>query len=36
MRKNRRHTRENRILKALIRAATGAAARDGPEARDRD
>lgn len=26
MRKNRRHTRENRILKALIRAAAGAAA----------
>lgn len=26
MRKNRRHTRENRILKALIRAATGATA----------
>ena len=26
MRKNRRHTRENRVLKALIRAAAGAAA----------
>ena len=26
MRKNHRHTRENRILKALIRAAAGAAA----------
>lgn len=26
MRKNRRHTRENRILKALIRAAAGATA----------